>query len=247
MTRTIHSCMAALALTLSACGKTSSVSQPMEASPNASNEASHAVPDKFAALVGHEICSGKVTEEWVNPDTGSKVRQVWERRAQFVDLVKKEGGFAVGYKVAVNSQYFGQAADGTWTPTKDTKFDSLMMFYGIWSADLGRYVGYARWASQMRNGQAVDVELKAPYKVTSFAAKEDGLTMQYFLTLPSAATADSPANVAVYDETLVFKDSKLERTWAYKNYGFDPATLNPTTELSLGAQPSFDTEAKCSL
>jgi hypothetical protein len=117
----------------------------------------------------------------------------------------------------------------------------------VWSEPLSRYVGYLQWVGQNQQGEPVDVVLKSPLKVTSYAVSGDTVTMKYMDTVPVQASGDSPSHMNVYEETLRLNGSKLERNWSYKNFNYDPVTLSPTTDLNIGAQPSFDTEEKCSL
>jgi hypothetical protein len=205
------------------------------------------VPKALEKVVGHEICSGKVTEEWKNPANGQNVRQIWERRAQFADFSSKKDGFSIGYKLTVNTQNYHQGSDGNWEPAEKRVYDSTLTFVGVWSEPLSRYVGYLQWVGQNQQGEPVDVVLKSPLKVTSYAVSGDTVTMKYMDTVPVQASGDSPSHMNVYEETLRLNGSKLERNWSYKNFNYDPVTLSPTTDLNIGAQPSFDTEEKCSL
>ncbi len=203
------------------------------------------VSKSLQAIVGHEICSGKITEESINPETGLIKRQVWERRAKYVNLEDKGNNFTVQYQVNVVSEFSNQKADGSFESVLTRTNDSVLEFKAVWSPVLGRYIGQTHWLAAKVDGVDKDLSAYQDHKITSLSTNDDGISIKYIDIFPRQGS-DKP-HLNSYEESLSVKTGKLVRNWSYKTFEYDRNTLEPTVELDLGAQPSIDTEEKCSV
>ncbi len=231
-------------LALTACGVPSHRSSlDNSGNENSSDTAKDRVKKMFSSIPGHEICSGKITEETKDQTNGGMLRQIWERRAQYVNYVDRGDHFTVSYQVQVASDYLKLNEDGSWEKSDSKIFESELEFRAVWSNELGRFIGQTHWISAKANGTDRDLTTYQDHKITSITALEDKVEMRYIDVFPRQGGSESVLNS--YVEELMIKQGKLSRNWSYKTLDYDRDTLNASIERDLGAEPSIDTEEKC--